>query len=307
MTLEPNSNPLARPTLPSWVINPLDSSAATQMAKDISDSFEDTAYLAAIENAKSQGITITRTDIQDHPKIQAEVAFRTMRTTAQLTALADQSLNLQAANVIERRLYEVSEYDSAEAFFREALADIDRSASEASDLRFYAERVLPHMKANGIEGAAAVWVKGESVGKARAGKPVLKRLLSQLETAHQSGDQNSVLQVEQMIGTVLGDITNPDVSRSAFVAKKHGAGQGGEMSAFPAWNYVLPAGSSVLVLALQGEDQRQFVENALGDYAEWHRRGSGAEQRLHSRQCYEPDGADWWWLRRQRYDYPGDG
>lgn len=253
--------------LPAWVLNPADPNAAAAMAADLA---------TAVARQKLEGI------LEEHPdadpgdvtatmRFRSEVAFEAIHLTGQVQALADRSLNEQAVVAIREQLHlhHPNEYESAQQYFQDALADTSRSLSEASDLRFYAETVVPHMREQGITGAEKLWVKGENVKKARVAKPALNKAFRELERARKKGDEKAVEKAEQVIGKILHDVSDSSVTADGLAAKRHGSEMPPDMDHMAGIKYLQGQGTVMILVAIS-EAQRLFVEQALGEFAEWH-------------------------------------
>src|SRR5258706_4136414 len=253
--------------LPEWVPNPTHPDAAAQMAADIAGAVARQKLYDIMDSTPGVGDSKA---VAAMPRFQSEVAFDTMRLTAKLQAATDQSLNHQAAHIVEENLHlhHPDEYDTAEQYFAGALADTNRSKSEASDLRFYASTVVPYMKAEGIPGAAKVWVKDENVKKARAAKPKLNQAFKERERARAAGDEVATRQVEQIIGNIIKDGTDASVTANQFIAKHHGADLPPDMDALKGIKYLQGQGT-IMILVAMTEAQRIFVEESLGTFSDW--------------------------------------
>ena len=258
--------------LPEWVLNPDDPATAAAIASDIA---------GAIARKKLEQIADAHEELLDYaeiaamPRFQADVAFDTMRTTAKLQAAMDRSINHQAVRIIDESLYlhHANEYETAEQFFEEAIGDIDRSQSEISDLRTYHDQVLPYLKRAGKNGASHLWVKGQNVAKARAAAPVLRNLFEQINEA--GSDAEKVTELQARVEGVVEQLIDSNVTKRDFIAKLHETGEATKMGGFSAWKFLQGQGS-VLVMLTPQASQQAFVEQALGDYAEWHL-GTGKE------------------------------
>ena len=201
------------------------------------------------------------TDAAESTMGQALIRAQTVKTLGKMGDVVDRAIVLEAIEAEKTGWHHFvpgSEYATVREMLHDQLGE-EKSTSVISDITFLASAVVPFAENHKIDGVASLIGRDKRItAKARAIVPRLRMTMA-AET-----DETVKAQAVQKCIELVAD---KSVSEAAIRAENPDNGK--RISNFEVAEYVQPNDESVLVIRVS-KRQRAYIQNRLGDKADWH-------------------------------------